>query len=268
MSNPADPGVFATSDLPIPEAPPVGRRVSPRVFAALAVALLGLLGAGAWVARPDRLLVEHVVIEGAHRADPAALRHLADLHNGTTMWGVSLDGARHGLLRHPWVARATAERIWPDTVRLVVEEHVPVALLVQGDGLWYVDTDGTVFLAARGDDLDYPVVSGLDPALAKADAELGRVVVRDAIRLVDALDARGLVPRADVSEVAFDRDRGFVVHRRVGARIAFDFGRLDEQMDRLDVLVHRQGVGLDRPLLIDLAPPTLAIVRPLVGATG
>ena len=266
MSNPES-GVPATSELPIPEATP-GRRLSRRLLVTVGFVAFAAVGVALGLLRPDRLLVEHVVIDGAHRADASALRHLADVHNGATMWDVSLNGARKGLLRHPWVARATAERVWPDTVRLVVEEHVPVALLVQTNGLWYVDAEGNVFLAARGDDLDYPVVSGVDPALAKSDSQLGRVIVRDAIRLVDALDARGLVPRADVSEVAFDRDRGFLVHRRVGARIAFDFGRLDEQMDRLDILVHRQGVSLDQPLVIDLAPPTLAIVRPINGATG
>lgn len=260
MSTSPETGVVETLGTSIPRRP---WRVRTFVVGAILVAVAGVVGG-----RPDRMLVEHVVIEGADRADEAALRHLADVHDGTTMWGVDLQRARRGVLEHPWVARATAERVWPDTVRLVVTEHVPVALLAQPDGLWYVDAEGTVFLAARGDDLDYPVVSGLDPALAKADPALGRAVVRDALRLVEALDERGLVSRDEVSEVTFDRDRGFVVHRRVGARIAFDFGRMTQQLDRLDALVHRQGIGLDRPLLIDLAPQSLAIVRPLTGATG
>lgn len=233
------------------------RRVSWRVPAALAViaALLLFLGL-----RPDQRLVEHVVFEGAHRATPVALRHLVDIRNGTTLLGVDLERAEQGAAEHPWVRSATATRRLPDTVVIEVDEHEPVALLHRDD-LYYVDRAGAVFLRARSDDLDYPVITGMDDALERAHPDLPKLVVRDALWLLDELDTRGLASRDAVSEVAFARSRGFTLHLGSGAELRFGLEGLDRQVGRLARL-EAEGVRLDRPVVVDLAPEQVAIVRP------
>src|SRR5690606_17800282 len=120
-----------------------------RPAAALVLVLTPIVTFG--VTRPDCMLVERVVFEGRARAGEAALRHLADLPNGTTIWSVDLDAVARGVERHPWVRSARAVREWPDRVVVHVEEYEPVALL-HYDRTYYVDRDGTPFLAdATGD---------------------------------------------------------------------------------------------------------------------
>ncbi len=229
-------------------------------------ALLALLGLGvvALVARPEQVLVERVQFEGASRATAAALRHLVDVSNGTTMWGVDLERAQRGAASHPWVKSATARRKFPDTVVIRVEEYQPVALLA-GDTLRYVDRSGVVFLEARSDDVDYPVITGVDGALHRAHPDLPRLVVRDALWLMDTLDTRGVLARGGLSEVAFSRTRGFTLHLGSGAEVRFGLEGLERQIDRLAQLLG-EGVDLDTPVLVDLAPASVAIVRPLVAA--
>jgi hypothetical protein len=230
----------------------------------------GLFGLTLLLLRPDHLFVEHVRFEGTQRASQESLRHLADVRNGVTLWGVDLDRAAAGAERHPWVRSADARREWPDTVVVTVEEYAPVALL-ETDKLHYVDADGTVFLVARSDDLDYPVITGVGADLGRSHPDLPRLVVRDALKLLAALDDRGLVTRDRVSEIAFSPTVGFTVHvrdrGRSGARILFGLDDSERQLSRLSLLVE-QGVDLSTPLLVDLAPPSLAIVRPLDGAPG
>lgn len=228
----------------------------------LGLAALGLGGlalAGWWVARPDLALVEHVAFEGAERATAAQLRHLIDHENGTTMWEVDPAALARGAERHPWVRTATARRQWPATVVVSVEEYAPVALLA-ADRLLYVAADGTPIVEADASDLDYPLITGL-PA-ADTHPDLPAVVLRDALALVDALDARQLVARGSLSEVAFADTRGFTVHLTSGARVRFGLSDHARQLDRLAALRDRD-VDLSRPLLVDLAPATLALVRPL-----
>lgn len=236
-----------------------------RLRAPVLVAVVAAIGA-VWLARPGDVLVEHVVFEGNARASDATLRHLVDVRNGTTMFAVDLERAVEGAQQHPWVRSADARRRFPDTVVVTVDEFEPVALLHR-DGLSYVDRTGVVFLRARADDLDYPVITGVDEALARSHPDLPRLVVRDALWLLDALDTRGLAPRPRVSEVAFSRTRGFTVHLVSGAELRFGLEGLERQVDRLDRL-RQEGVDLETPVLVDLAPASVAIVRPNTGAAS
>lgn len=221
------------------------------------------LAAAFLVVRPDCMVVQRVEARGHQRASEEALRHLADIPNGTTIWGVDLDRAERGVEGHPWVRRARATREWPDRVIIEVEEHDPVALL-HYDGLYYVDREGHPFLGDVRDDLDFPVITGVGPDLERAHPDLPRLAVRDALWLLEQLDTQGLVAREDVSEIAFSRTRGFTVQTR-GARIAFDVEDLERQVSRLQLLVGRGDLDLGEPRWVDLAPSTVAIVRPLGG---
>jgi cell division protein FtsQ len=218
-------------------------------------------GAAFLVARPDLVLVEHLEFVGADHADERALRHLADLQNGTSWWLADTEAVRRGVERHPWVRSATVERVWPDTLRVTVDERVPVALLAM-DRTYVLDEDGVPFLVADGRELDLPLILGLDPDLEARHPELPRLVLRDALWLVREIPARTGVAAESISSVTFSRGTGMSVS--VGrSRVIFGLEGLSRQMDRLERLVRDSAVALDRPLLIDLAPATVAIVRPL-----
>lgn len=240
---------------------PLGLRV-----VALGAVLFGALAAV--VVRPDLMVVERIEWVGNSRATPAELRHLADLRNGTTIWSVDLGDLAARIQRHPWVDSVSAERRFPGTVVVRVVEHHPVAILAWGPELFYVDDLGRPFLRADSSSLDHPFITGLTPELEALHPELPRLVLRDAVWLLGSLDSRGLLPASQVSEVAFHRTRGFTVqtsgaggdHRT--ARVLFGFDDYERQLNHLASLLDR-GVDLTRPLHVDVAPATVAIVRPM-----
>lgn len=248
---------------------PSVKRASLRRFASgLLVGFGFLTGAAALVGgfvlvRPDLMLVENVEFVGNDRAQVASLRHLSDIRNGTTIWAADVEKARVGVERHPWVRSARARAVFPDTVRIEITERRPVALL-RTDALYYIDETGEVFLEVEGDDLDYPVISGVDAELAARHPDLPRLAVRDALALIDELDRKGLVFRGQVSELVFASTRGFTLHTVDGARIRFGLDGRERQVDRLAALIERD-VDLSSPILVDLAPKSVAIVRPIEG---
>lgn len=246
-----------------PVQPWIAHRLLAHLTKAALVAWAGVAVLVIGVVRPDHLLVERVEFRGAERASAPALRHLAGMENGTTMWGVDTAAIAAGVERHPWVKNATVHRSWPDGVVVDVEEYVPAAMLLSG-GLYYVDAEGNVFMEARGEDVDYPVITGIEPELGDAHPDLPRVAARDALKLVTALDERGLVDVADVSEVSFSPARGFTVmlRRSLAARLVFGLEDHDRELGRLARLMD-DGLDLQKPVLVDLAPERIAIVRPL-----
>jgi POTRA domain, FtsQ-type/Cell division protein FtsQ len=247
----------------------------------LAISLVVALGGlGAIFLRPERWAIEHVEFvwegDGAHRASVAALRHLADVPEGTPMWRVYTPGVQRAVASHPWVRGAEVERVGPRTLRITVDEHEPVALLRAGRDLVYVDEHGTAFarapVPAAPEDVDLPYLTGFDalafsPAqpgaapLAYNHPELQGAAIRGAIDLIARLDARALVSRREVSEITFVPTSGYTVYAGP-SRLLFAPERFAEQVERLASLV-AQGVDLHAPTEIDLGPSTVAVVRPI-----
>jgi hypothetical protein len=246
----------------------LSRQVRLSLLGAAAVAALG------WaVLRPDEMYVERIDFQGNERATDAELRHLSDLRNGVTIWEVDLPTLSERVQRHPWVASVVAERRMPGTIVVKVQEHEPAALLAFGQRLYYVDETGGPFLEARSDDLDHPVISGIDAALEQLHPRLPGLVLHDALWLLHELDARAILPHERVSEISFHRTRGFVVQAAGSvaggptAEVLIGLGDYERQLRHLAALVER-GVDFTRPLHIDVAPETVAIVRPRGAPAG
>jgi len=232
-----------------------------RIAAAAAACVVGLA-----LGPPGGWLVERVAFEGATETDVPSLRHLADLRNGTTMWGVDLDAVERGVERHPWVREAHARREWPDTVVVEIVEHHAAALLHDGGRLLVVSDEGRPFLPADARHLDLPHLTGFAGELGALHPDLPSLAVRQALWLVSELDERGLVLRDQISEISFSRSSGYRVHAGP-AEIAFGLHDLPTQITRLAEIV-AGGLSLSSPQSVDLGAPSVVLVRPLQSASS
>ncbi len=231
-----------------------------RITAAI-VGTLALLGAVGWLAVGSPWLrYQRLDIVGNDRADGVQLRHLARLPEGEALVLLDLRGALAGVERHPWVKRATASRRFPNAVVIEVVERTPVAL-VQLEGLYLVDEEGTLFARASGGDLDHPILSGLDPALLTAQPELSRRLVRAGLDWLAAAQAQGGLAEADISALHFDAKTGYTLYLRNGGEVLVGFTG-NERVARLSMLTAR-GLDLRTPHRVDLASDRVAVVTPL-----
>lgn len=240
-----------------------------QVFLSLLVAT-ALVAMGWLVVRPDDMFVERLEFVGNVRATWSELRHLSEVRNGSRLWEVDLPTVTGGVSRHPWVAAVRTERRFPSTLVVHVEEHTPVAMLALGEEMFYVDASGRAFLRVQSDDLDHPVITGIEPQFAEHDERLPGLVLHDALWLLEQLDTRNLIPRSRVSELRFHRSRGFTLQTAGStqghptAEILFGVGDYERQLQHLGALLVRN-VDLTLPLHVDLAPERVAIVRPRDG---
>lgn len=254
----------------LPTSPPTWMHRAKIILGRLVIAA-AVVGAGAGVghavATSPSWHLSEVRFVGATHATEGELRQLSDLRSGEHLLTVDLDRAVAGVERHPWVRSATARRVYPGVVEVTVSEHQPVLMLAL-DRLWYVDADGVPFATADSSDLDYPVLTGLDPALASAEPELGRAAIQGALRVLGAWSSRGKDGGLrEVSEVFYSPAHGFELVLRSGTRLQLGMGEPAEPLARLERLLDA-GLSLSVPQSIDLDMKTVAVATPLPARPG
>ena len=156
----------------------------PRLWRRLLVLLLvaGLIGGGLALYFTSVFRVQEVQVTGVQTLDAYSLAELADLE-GASMFTVPLDEAQERLAALPMVKSVQAERHWPHTVRLVVEERQPWSYWYTQDDEYVVDADGVVLEGAMPAP-DALVIYHQD---GSARFQPGDVIDADAVRLAQQL---------------------------------------------------------------------------------
>lgn len=237
----------------------VRRLVGAGLMGGVAVTVVGLLGHE--VAVGAAFEVHRIEVAGNVRASDVAVRHLADLRTGTHLSQVDLQRAVAGVQAHPWVARAEGRLLFPSGVQILVEEYEPVLLLAL-DEMWYVDAQGTVFRQADARDLDYPVLSGVEPSLVAEHPDIARAILAQASDILDATAGHPQAGPDMLSEVRFDRRSGFTLVLRTGTELVLGFDDVDRRINRFDRLV-QAGFDPTSPHRVDLGGRRVAVAAPL-----
>ncbi|MBO1112693.1 cell division protein FtsQ/DivIB [Bordetella petrii] len=130
------------------------------------LAVVAMLAAGvAWVAHRPYFTLSAIELEAAPDTDlryvsPEAVRAVIAGRFEGNFFTVDLDQAREVFESVPWVRRASIRRIWPDTLRVRIEEQQPLALWNENQ---MINTWGEAFTANTGeldDDSALPQFSG------------------------------------------------------------------------------------------------------------
>jgi cell division protein FtsQ len=84
---------------------------------------------------------------------------------------VPLDARRGQLEQIPWVESASVQRILPNRLRVELTERTPVAFARNGNELALIDAHGVILDRPRGDELHFPIVSGVSEDLPRDQRE-------------------------------------------------------------------------------------------------
>jgi cell division protein FtsQ len=247
--------------------------------ALMAVAIGAMLaGAGWWLAQRPMFALRTVVIEPAGESLP--LRHV----NTTLLRAaglrqvpgnfltVDLGAVRDAFERVPWVRRAQVRRIWPNALRIGIEEHQPLA--TWGDGR-LVNRHGELFAANAAEaEEDAPLLEfsgpeGSELEVTKRWAELRRQVAPLQLHL----EAVALSPRYAWSvrldnglTLMLGREQGLPISERVARWVALYphvQARLNRRADTID-LRYPNGFAVHAPGALEKAPPgTSPVGRPV-----
>ncbi len=160
--------------------------------------------------------VKQVRVEHQVRVSEGDILDASDIAIGDSLFDLELHMIGRKIEERAWIARAEVERSFPDQVVIRVVEREARAI-IDLDYLYYVDRAGEVFkMLDAGDELDYPVITGIDRQYLLDNPDKTQDSVNLALQLMDALESRTLFNLDDISEIHFEEQEGLVMHTRIG----------------------------------------------------
>ena len=161
--------------------PPDVRLMNATAGALACIAML-LIAAAAllWLARHPFFAIRAISVDGdVARNSVSTIRANAAPRLAGNFLTLDLAAVRRAFESVPWVRHAVVQRVWPNRLRVRLEEHRPVALWSGGEAgsEKLVNSFGEVFEANVGDVEDdaLPTLEGPDGTSAHILAMLGRL---------------------------------------------------------------------------------------------
>jgi cell division protein FtsQ len=172
-----------------------------------------------WMATSEFFQITSIRIEGARRLDKQQILELSGVTIKTNLLGMSVSGVKKKIEAHAWVRIAEIDRDLPSDLIIKIQERIPVALLNTEKGLFFVDKSGVAFAEANPpEELDYPVITGLENKLASLSEAGskgepgGDARLEQALRFIqDAGNGSTSLPRQNISEINVTADGEYVL---------------------------------------------------------
>ena len=189
----------------------------------LACGLLLVAALAWWALRHPLFAIGGIVVEGdtSHNSIATLRANVAPRLAGN-FFTVDLQKAREAFESVPWVRQAVVRRQFPNKLRVVLQEHEPVALWGAESESRLVNTFGEVFEANPGDveQDDMPRLVGPDGTAAQVLA-----MYRGLVPLVNRLDLA-------IEQVVLTGRGGWTLHLDSGATVELGRGTAEEVMAR------------------------------------
>jgi cell division protein FtsQ len=143
-----------------------------------AAAGAAIITAGVFVARfalysPRVLLLkpDQIEVTGNHIVTREAVLQQFVHDRGRSVMRISLDARSSQLQQLPWVEQASVQRILPNSIRVTLTERTPIAFVRNSAELALIDAHGVLLDRPDGEDLQFPIVTGLSENMPLEERE-------------------------------------------------------------------------------------------------
>jgi len=116
------------------------------------------------LAKPDQ-----IAVGGNHIVAPEEIQKLFISDRNRSVLRIPLETRRSQIQEIPWVEEASVQRILPNRIRVEITERTPVAFFRNGSELTLIDAHGVLLDRPEGQDLHFPIVTGMSEGLAREE---------------------------------------------------------------------------------------------------
>jgi cell division protein FtsQ len=201
------------------------------------------------------LQLEQIEVSGRAHTPTDVLLAASELTLGEPMLGISLKDLHTRLSSIGWVEQVAVERRMPSTIRVILTERVPIALLQTTSGHRVIDQTGTI-------------ISGADPsAFGHLTVVAGKKAAPNAAPILSILKTEPEL-FAEVWALTFQSGRRWDVHLRNGIRVRLPESDPRTAWSQLAMIDHTKQIMARDLAVIDLRVPDQMIVEPNIPVRG
>ena len=140
----------------------------------LALCAVILYIAGDFLLHSPKVLLlkpEQVEVSGNHIVTREAVLAPFYKDRGRSVLRIPLDDRRSQIEQISWVETASVQRILPNRIRVEISERTPIAFVRNGSELALIDEFGVMLDRPKGEDLHFPIVTGLSDNMAREERQ-------------------------------------------------------------------------------------------------
>jgi cell division protein FtsQ len=128
---------------------------------------------------------EQIELTGNHVVSRDAVLQQFVRDRGHSVLSIPLDARRSALEELSWVDTANVQRILPNRIRVEISERTPIAFLRNGTELGLIDAHGVILDRPRGEDFQFPIVTGLSDSISREERGRRMATYQDFLKAVD-----------------------------------------------------------------------------------
>lgn len=224
--------------------------------------LVGELVQRALYDNPD-FAIETIEINNTGSLNRTEIQAWAGVSKGQNLMQVNLLSVQKRLQRIPYIAGVQVERSLPSTLRITINERLPVARLMpyspKGNLLaqynYYIDSGGYVMRPKEGERLKpLPVITGVSIDEVRVGEFMEKEEVLSALNLLRAASYYGLKSQLDLRQLEIQPRGILVVRTRDRGLIRFRTDHLDQQIKRLQAIFNHSQRNHKYIRTVDLTP--------------
>jgi cell division protein FtsQ len=190
-----------------------------------------------------------VEIEGCRRIPEKTILSLAGIEGAPNLFTLSLKEVTGRVEAHPWVEIVRVRKIFPDRVRIQIEERRPMAIL-QLDEPYYIDSKGVIFSKVGDrDGYDFPFLTGLNRGAFDKDPAAAKHLINKALELLRIVDQKKIPPMEEISEVRMEKAFGIRCFTQAeGVEVRMGWDSFGEKLRRLSLVwsdLQKRGVAAE-----------------------
>ena len=156
---------------------------------------------------PQMLLLkpDQIDLNGHHIVSREAVLQEFVHDRNRSVLRIPLDTRRSEIEQIPWVESATVQRILPNRLRVEVTERTPIAFVRNGSALNLIDAQGVILDRPQGEDLLFPIVSGVSEDLPREQREKRMQTYQEFLKDAELVKA-GSSDRVSEADLSNPRD--------------------------------------------------------------
>ena len=132
---------------------------------------------------------DQVELSGNHVVSRDAVLQQFARDRGHSVLSIPLNARRSALEELSWVESASVQRILPNRIRVEITERTPVAFLRNGTELALIDAHGVILDRPRGEDFQFPIVTGLSDNMPREERGRRMQTYQDFVKDIDEVRA-------------------------------------------------------------------------------